>query len=329
MKNQKKIISIMIFSGIIMFSLFMSKSYAVKEEDEGNRTQGQNTVNAIKKDNNTVKVEGSQANNANLSNLGIKPYDFTGFKYGTTSYEVKIPENTDMIEVYATAQHEKATITGTGKKKLKKGKNNIEVEVTAEDGTKKIYTIQIIRGEEQEEKQEGLSKLSISGLTLSPEFNMDQYTYMVSYEGEETQLTIQTETTSQDYTVEVIGNFGLEEGENMITLLVAKKNGDHVATYQIMVYKSLPKEKEVIHKEDDVSKSMIGAMVAVGIIFFLIMMIRIKQKKSHFVEEYSETSLYDEKAKEELEEDTNSLKEKDKEERENKKKGKYKGKRFK
>ena len=51
--------------------------------------------------NNTTSEE--ESSNANLSNLGIRPNDFSGFKPGTTTYNVTVPEDVESVEVYATA----------------------------------------------------------------------------------------------------------------------------------------------------------------------------------------------------------------------------------
>lgn len=85
------------------------------------------------------------SSNANLKNLGFTPNDFTGFRASKTEYEVTVPEEVTDIEVYAEAQDENATIMGAGNYELSEGINKILVSVTAEDGTKKEYTINITK----------------------------------------------------------------------------------------------------------------------------------------------------------------------------------------
>ena len=88
----------------------------------------------------------TKSNVATLSNLGIKPNDFSGFSAGKTSYSVEVPNETETIEVYASKGQSGQTISGTGKKTLKEGANTFSVVVTAEDGkTKKTYTINVTR----------------------------------------------------------------------------------------------------------------------------------------------------------------------------------------
>ena len=93
----------------------------------------------------TTSSSQEESSNANLINLGIRPYDFSGFRSGTTSYSVTVPADTESVEVYAEAQDSSATISGTGTVNLQEGENTINVVVTAEDGTTKTYTIIITR----------------------------------------------------------------------------------------------------------------------------------------------------------------------------------------
>ena len=174
MKIQKKIFMIIIFMVSILFGLLTIPNYAVNETNNTNNTNTQTSTNTRASNNtSTSNTTTTKSSNANLSNLGITPYDFTGFRYGTTYYEVTVPEDTTTVEVYAKAQDTNATVTGIGSKSLESEENKVEVVVTAEDGTKKTYTINIIRGAEGDEdtsinaeNSKGLSELKINDLTL-------------------------------------------------------------------------------------------------------------------------------------------------------------------
>lgn len=76
-----------------------------------------------------------QSSNASLINLGMNPNDFKGFKPGTYTYNVTVPNDVESVNVYAKTQDTKARITsGIGNHNLDIGNNNINVIVTAEDG---------------------------------------------------------------------------------------------------------------------------------------------------------------------------------------------------
>jgi len=83
---------------------------------------------------------------ATLSNLGIRPNDFSGFRAAKTSYSTEVPNDVESIEIYANKGQNGQTITGTGKKTLQEGTNTFNIVVTAEDGTsKKTYTLTVNR----------------------------------------------------------------------------------------------------------------------------------------------------------------------------------------
>ena len=291
MKKSKKKIIITIFITAILL-LGMNKNYAANQTNStnSNTVKTQNTSNTT-----TTKETGSS--DTMLTSLGIKPYDFTGFKNAKTTYDVKVPENIKSVEVYATTKDKKATLEGTGTKTLEMGKNVAEVTVIAENGTRKTFTINITRGEEtaennneekiqtnnentnetdtttnNEEKNKGLQNITIEGVTLSPEFESSIYEYTGKYIGEATQLEIEAQPINSNYIVEVIGNNNLVEGENLITILVSESNGTNVATYQITVNKSLVDEEKIEeqNKLEEERKSYQKNFVVMGTVFAIL-----------------------------------------------------------
>ena len=239
-----------------------------------------------------------KSSNANLSNLGIRPNDFSGFTPNTTTYKVTVPEEVESVEVYATAAHSKATIAGTGNKALEYGENALNVVVTAEDGTTKTYTINVTREGEEETEEEteiinGLSNISISGLQLTPSFKADVYEYKVNYIGKDTSLDIQTVATDPNYTVEILGNEELKEGENTITILVTDVEGNNVATYQLTVNKSLV-DKEALAKEEEEKQKqeqrkiflIAGGIIVVILVIIVIIVIKRRRNRA-YAEEFS------------------------------------------
>lgn len=337
-KSQSKLLVSVLICISILFSLLTVENYAENETAENNtmtelteNEKPQENTNQVKNETTQEKVSNStvqktnttnnaktKSDNADLSDLGILPHDFSGFKSDTTSYEVTVPEDTETVEVYAKVKHEKATVIGTGIKKLEKGENKVELVVTAEDGTKKTYTINIIRGEKQEEVVEennkveegnGLLELKINNLVLSPEFKTNVYEYTVKYIGEDTKLNIETKPTKEDYIVEITGNENLQEGENIITIIVSEKNGDNVATYQITVNKSLV-DKEAIAREEAQKKEqqktiIIGAVVAVIAVVIIVCIIIVRKRNRNLAEEFLGASFYHQEDEEDEEYEDN------------------------
>lgn len=319
MKNKiKNIIGITIILSTI---IFCSNTYAANTTNSSNtstnsktNSSSNSTSNKTNKTNtssNTTSGSSTKSSDATLSDLGIKPNDFKGFKSGTTSYKTTVPEDVAEVEVYAKTTSSKATVTGTGKKKLEKGTNKVEVIVTAENGTKKTYTIEITREGKNEETAttaqaeettvanenigDGLSSLKIEDLKIEPDFKTNIYEYRVKYIGEKEKLDIEAKTTNSNYKVEITGNNELKEGENIITILVSDANSNNIATYQVIVNKSLvdeetlAKEQEQKQKEEQKKKMMVAGGIGASLLVFIIVIIAIVKHRQNkaWAEEYS------------------------------------------
>lgn len=81
--------------------------------------------------------------NCDLKSLKVEGQELT--KVSDTAYTLKVTNNVDKIVIKAEKADAKATVTGDGSKDLKVGENKFEVVVTAENGTKKTYTITVTR----------------------------------------------------------------------------------------------------------------------------------------------------------------------------------------
>lgn len=315
-KRQSNVIFIL-FCISIFINLLIHSTQAANQTTTNNTNNTKATQNTVTQQNtsNTTNQATEKSSNANLSNLGIRPHDFTGFRYGTTSYEVAVPEDTETVEVYASAQDEKAKVTGTGKKNLEKGENKAEVVVTAEDGTIKTYTINIIREMQQEQyddtdeitnsqKGNGLAKLKINDLKLSPDFKTNVYQYEVKYIGEDSRLEIEAQPTEEGYVIEVIGNENLQEGENFITILVSEEDGANIATYQITVNKSLVDDEAMAKGNVVFPKIIVGVAVAImAIIAMVVIFMMIHKRNTRLEEEFSGRMSYDDNENSDYEED--------------------------
>ena len=298
-----------IFTSSVEIAKVEKNNYLKVEEDtldeKTNRTSTNSNTSKVEETEDTTQAESS---NANLSMLGIRPteYDFTGFKVGTTSYDVTVPNDVEEVEVYATAQDSKSKISGLGTKKLTEGLNDLSIVVTAEDGTEKIYTINVTRegatssneGEttdgETTSSGEGLSSLKIGDLELSPAFSTNVYEYTAKYIGEGKEVNVDAVATNSDYTVEITGNDNLQEGENVVTILVTDDNGDNVATYQVTVNKSLVDEEAIAREQEEARKKqeqekmiIIGVAVGVIVLIIVIAIIVSHRKKKKWEQEYT------------------------------------------
>lgn len=89
--------------------------------------------------------------NANLSSIKLSNGSLSpAFNANTTSYTATVKYSVDKITVTGAVADGKSTYTGGGTFDLKVGDNERVLTVTAEDGTKKTYTVNVKRMTEQE-----------------------------------------------------------------------------------------------------------------------------------------------------------------------------------
>lgn len=299
--KKNKIINIFFVITIVVVLLqgFTFASNNTSSNSSSNSEQKSNTSNT------TTKTK-AKSSNANLSNLGMNPNDFTGFSENKTSYDVTVPNNVTQVEIYATKKDSKASLTGTGIKKLQEGQNTANVIVTAEDGTTKTYTINIKRLSKNEKqdttenldaksssnsKDLELSNLEIEGVNLEPSFESSTYKYEISIKGEQSNLDIKASTNNTSDKVEIIGNENLQNGQNIITILVTNSKSDEVVTYQIYVNKNVIDSNMVDNefgktvKELKIKLWVFRALVVI-VVLGIIMLLIIKHKKNK--KEYDE-----------------------------------------
>lgn len=113
--------------------------------DNGNEFTYQNktskSVTAITQ----AQLEASYSKNNNLSSLGVKGFTLSPtFNKSTTSYNVVVPNETKSIELTATKEDSKSSISGTGIKNVTEGNNTFQIVVTAQNGISKTYNVLVV-----------------------------------------------------------------------------------------------------------------------------------------------------------------------------------------
>ena len=94
----------------------------------------------------TITAPYTASSNNNLGSLSISPGTLSpGFSAGTTSYRASVSNSTTSVAVSATAADGKARVAVWGNTGLDVGNNTVTVQVTAENGSKKTYTITVNR----------------------------------------------------------------------------------------------------------------------------------------------------------------------------------------
>lgn len=270
------------------------------------------TIVASQKEDNTDN--NTKSSNANLKTLGISPkeYDFTGFTKNTTEYTAKaIPSTVDSLKITAIAAEKNAKVKITGNTNLEVGTNTIKIVVTAPDGkTTKTYSIRVTKLATEDDKPGNviddekevdlfLKSLSIDGLTLSPEFSSNVFTYETTINMDENDLNevkVNAEANNSNAKIEITGNTNLVEGENLINIIVKEEGTSNQTVYQITVNK-VSQKSEVLENSNKISKEkiIIAGGIAVIIIVIAVWIIIMKKNKD---------SYYDYEENDEEQEDT-------------------------
>ena len=222
-----------------------SVTIIVKNKTNNNNTNNNNTTN----DDTTTT-----SSDATLSNLGIKPNDFSGFRKANTSYSVSVPKNVDKISIYATPSNSKATVTGTGSKSLQIGKNTFSIKVTAEDKkTTKTYTLTITRKQEEEIS----SDATLKNLGIRPKeydftgFRPTLTTYNVSVPNEVEKITIYATAKNTNDTISGIGAKTLKIGQNRCEIKVTSADKKNAKTYVINVTRKEEQDEEKTDEKEE------------------------------------------------------------------------------
>lgn len=94
-----------------------------------------------------VMPTGDGSPNNRLSSLSISGYNITpSFSSDNYSYTVELPSNVNNVNIKANAADASATISGIGDIELNSSNSTVDIIVTAQNGTKEKYSINIKRG---------------------------------------------------------------------------------------------------------------------------------------------------------------------------------------
>ena len=213
---------------------------------------GRNYILVVKRAGAPIPLSGDN----NLKGLSVSGYQISPeFNKDTLEYSVKIPYEASEVIINAEKNDSKATLNINGNTGLQVGENEVEVTVIAEDGTPKTYKIKVTREEKVEtpvekDKDATLSKLNVSGYTLTPTFKPNINVYSMTVQSTVDGLKVDAIPTSSKAKVEVSGNLGWSYGMNTITITVTAENGDK-NTYTVNVNRKSPTENKEDKKSGD------------------------------------------------------------------------------
>ncbi len=273
----------------------------------GNKTlkYGKNTFNIVvtaengSKKTYTIIVNKTDTRNNNnyLKSLTIDPVTID-FNKNITSYSVKVEHNINEINISASAEDEKSSISGTGKKTLKDYGNEFKVIVTAENGSKKTYIINVVRKDTTGNYGKLNADNSVKSISVKEfdfKFNNDTKKYNILVDENIDNIEFSVIPNDSKATVSVTNNTNLKAGLNVVNVKVKAENGDS-NEFIFNVYKlgeesqkeaiatnDEPSENENIAKKDSINIWMIISLIEFLIIIVLLMKKNKKTNKSQNV----------------------------------------------
>ena len=181
----------------------------------------------------------TKSSNAYLSKLQINQEGLTpNFNKNKTSYAVTVGENVNDLKVTAVVEDSKSKVAISGNTGLKNGDNKVYITVTAQDGTKKVYTITVTKTGDANKSNSYLQNLIVENATLSPEFSKEIFEYDCGTVGKSVEtLKILAFGENENVKIDITGNDKLSEGDNKIIVKVTSEDGTTTKEYVITVKK--------------------------------------------------------------------------------------------
>ena len=172
----------------------------------------------------------------NVGNLSPEFYRET-FEYTVEN----LPEDIKEIEVNATAEDERAHISGLGIISLEPGENRIQINVTAENENVREYTLIVNTKEELIESDLRLEELQISQIDKNGEFkpldigfDRETFEYTVDVDNDIVDLDINPTVQKEGIIVETTGEKNLKDGENIVLIILTAQNNEDIKTSYII-----------------------------------------------------------------------------------------------
>lgn len=172
-----------------------------------------------------------------LSSLKINDYKFDFDAGKTSGYEIEVGGAVSSVNISATTVNSKAKVAGVGTVALKEGNNEINVVVTAENGDKRTYTINIVRNIENKIP---LKSISLDKTDISM-FNGDSATLKVSFNPSTTTDDTTVKWTSSNTKVATVSSAGKITAVGEGTATITAKVGNFTATCKVTVSNKIVK----------------------------------------------------------------------------------------
>ena len=183
-----------------------------------------------------INRDDDRSGDVSLKKLIVKNTDIE-FKEGQTNFETIVSRSIDKIFIEAQTTDPKAQLVGTGERSLTIGENIFNLEVSSSNNKKQIYTIKVIRSEEEfatNEESTLLKDLAINNTIINLDDKKTTYLYSVDKDTNILDFAITTKSNTAKYKINQAKE--LKTGFNIVTINVTD-NKLPETKYKIIVYK--------------------------------------------------------------------------------------------
>ena len=160
-----------------------------------------------------------------VSNATISP----AFNTNTTSYTAEVPFSVSKLEIQATANDSKASVSVNSPNLTPNGTTNVTVTVKAENGSTRTYTIAVKRAQDPNyvaSANNDLSGITVDGFLLSPVFSAGNTSYVIWLPYETESVVVNGTAADSKASVRVEGGSDLKAGQdNEIKVICTAENG--------------------------------------------------------------------------------------------------------
>ncbi|MDD2409729.1 MAG: cadherin-like beta sandwich domain-containing protein [Bacilli bacterium] len=184
---------------------------------------------------NVTRTDG-RSNNNYLSSLNITGISLV-FNKNTLNYNAVVENSVSSVNITAGAEDLKSSVTGIGTKILNVGSNSFQVKVISEKGSEKIYTIVLIKKDENNQIPGLSDNAFLKSLKINDQdfkFDKNIYKYTIYLESTYDKAVIIAEKEDEKSIIALNGNEVLEFGVNNFEITVTAENAN-VKKYAITI----------------------------------------------------------------------------------------------
>lgn len=160
-----------------------------------------------------------------VANATLSP----SFQPSRTSYTATVPFSVSRLSLTAVAKDPKAKVTLSNPSLVAEATTEVKVTVTAENGAKKVYSIQVTRQKDPNyvpSSNNRLSSLTVKGYVLSPAFDPDRTEYLLWLPYETSSVSVSGAPADAKGSLRVEGGDALLAGQdNLIRVICIAEDG--------------------------------------------------------------------------------------------------------